>query len=200
VSQAPLSSGSPAGGAAAPAPSAAARRKDLVIRLLVVGGVIGLTVVLYALRDQVRQLEAFGYPGIFLISILTNATLILPLPGVVLTSAFGTVFNPFWVAIAAGSGAAIGELSGYLAGTSGQAVIQNARLYEKLTDWMKRYGDITVLVLAFIPNPAFDVAGIVAGALKLPAWRFLFFCAIGKILKMMLFAYGGATLARWFFP
>ena len=56
---------------------------------------------------------------------------------------------------------------------------------------MEKYGDITILVLAFIPNPLFDLAGIIAGILKMPVWKFLIYCIIGKVLKMMIFAYSG---------
>jgi membrane protein YqaA with SNARE-associated domain len=136
-------------------------------------------------------LQAYGYPGIFLFSILANATILIPIPGVIFTSAMGAVFNPLWVAVAAGAGAALGELSGYLAGFSGQAVVENAKRYEQVVKWMDKYGDITILVLAFIPNPLFDLAGMTAGILKMPVWKFLIYCVIGKILKMMMFAYAG---------
>ena len=43
----------------------------------------------------------------------------MPIPGVIFTSAMGAVFNPFWVAIATGCGAVLGELTGYLAVFSG---------------------------------------------------------------------------------
>lgn len=169
-----------------------------LLRALILIGVIALTVYLVSIRDQVKQLGTYGYAGIFLVSILVNATIIIPVPGVLLASAMGAIFNPFWVAVAAGSGAAIGELSGYLAGFSGQAVVENAKLYERLTNWMKKYGNITILVLAFIPNPLFDVAGMIAGALKMNFFKFLFFCALGKIMKMMVFAYTGASIFNLF--
>ena len=89
-----------------------------LLRGLVLVGVIALTVLLFIFRDQIKELERFGYAGIFLVSIFANATIIIPLPGIALTSAMGAVFHPFWVAVAAGSGAAIGEFSGYLAGFS----------------------------------------------------------------------------------
>ena len=165
-----------------------------LLRGLVLVGVIALTVLLFIFRDQIKELERFGYAGIFLVSIFANATIIIPLPGIALTSAMGAVFHPFWVAVAAGSGAAIGEFSGYLAGFSGQALIEDARAYERVTNWMKKYGDVTILVLAFIPNPLFDMAGMVAGALKMPWSRFAIFCAAGKILKMLVFAYLGSYL------
>lgn len=166
-----------------------------IIRVVVLLMVIALTVVLVINRERIQGLQAFGYPGIFLFSILANATILVPVPGVVFTSAMGAVFNPFWVSIAAGAGAALGELSGYMAGFSGQAVVENAARYERVVRWMRRYGDITILALAFIPNPLFDLAGMLAGMLKMPVVKFLIYCVIGKILKMMLFAYAGG----WFF-
>ncbi len=162
-----------------------------VIRVVVMLAVIALTIVLLIYRDQIQVLQAYGYPGIFLFSILANATVLVPIPGVIFTSAMGAVFNPFWVANAAGAGAALGELSGYLAGFSGQAVVENTKRYDQVVHWMEKYGDITILVLAFIPNPLFDLAGMTAGILKMPVWKFLIYCVIGKILKMMMFAYAG---------
>ncbi len=162
-----------------------------IIRVLVLLAVIGLTVILVMNREQIQTLTAYGYPGIFLFSILANATILVPVPGVVFTSAMGAVFNPLWVAVAAGAGAALGELSGYLAGFSGRAVVEDAKRYQRVVRWMEKYGDVTILVLAFIPNPLFDLAGIVAGILKMAVWKFLLYCVIGKILKMLLFAYAG---------
>lgn len=169
-------------------------QRTRIIRLLIFLGVVGLTVFLVLIRDQIRQFERYGYPGLFLVSLFSSATVLIPLPGVLFTSAMGAVFNPFWVAIAAGSGAALGELSGYLAGFSGQTIVENIKWHDRLENWMKKYGDWTILVLAFIPNPVFDMAGITAGVLKMSVFRFLLWCWIGKVLKMMLFAYGGAWL------
>lgn len=169
-----------------------------VVRVAVLLIVVIFSVLLFIYRDKVQRLEAFGYPGIFLLSLLSNATLILPVPGVLFTSAMGAVFNPLWVALAAGTGATLGELSGYLAGFSGQGVIENKGWYERVTSWMKKYGGITILVLAFVPNPLFDIAGMVAGALRMKLWRYLLFSWIGKIGKMLLFAYGGATILGLF--
>lgn len=171
--------------------SAMSKRKLNILRVIVLLGVIGLTVVLVIYREEIQALQAFGYPGIFLFSILANATILIPVPGVVFTSAMGAVFNPLFVSLAAGAGAALGELSGYLAGFSGQAVVEDSPRYQRVVRWMEKYGDITILILAFIPNPLFDLAGIVAGILKMPVWKFLAFCVIGKILKMMMFAYAG---------
>ena len=172
-------------------------RLGIALRVLAVVLVIGLSIFLYLNRSRVQELEEYGYPGIFLFNVLANATLILPVPGVLVTSLMGGVFNPFWVAIAAGSGAAIGELSGYLAGFGGQVVAERTSVYNRMEEWMKKYGAWAVLVLAFIPNPLFDLGGLIAGTLRMPVLKFLAWCALGKILKMMLFAYGGATITQF---
>lgn len=169
-----------------------------VVRVIAFLAVIALTVFLFINRDRVQELEALGYPGIFLLSVLSNATLILPVPGVLFTSAMGAVFNPFWVALASSTGATIGELSGYLAGFSGQGVIENRAWYTRVTGWMKKYGGITVLVLAFVPNPFFDIAGMVAGALRMPLWKYLIYSWIGKTGKMLIFSYGGSQILGLF--
>lgn len=168
-----------------------------LLRVIIFGGVIALTAYLFTIRDQLQQLEGYGYIGIFLLSIVANATIIVPLPGVVLTSAMATIFNPLGVAIAAGSGAALGELTGYLAGFSGQGVVENSPRYQRILEWMKkhpRYMNLAILVLATIPNPFFDLAGMASGALKIPLWRFLIWVWIGKILKMLPFAYAGTPI------
>lgn len=169
-----------------------------LVRIAVLLVVIALTVFLFLNRNEVQKLSALGYPGIFFVSLLSNATLILPVPGVLFTSAMGAIFNPWLVAVSASSGATIGELSGYLAGFSGQGVIENRKWYERVSTWMKKYGDVTIVLLALIPNPVFDMAGMVAGALKMPLWRFLIWSWIGKTIKMNLFAFGGAGLMSVF--
>ncbi len=150
-------------------------------------------------EEQAAKIESYGYFGIFLISILANATVIIPAPGLVIVFSMGARFNPFWVALASGLGATIGELSGYIAGFSGQAVIENQKRYDQMVAWMERNGPLTILILAFIPNPLFDLAGMIAGALKMPVHKFLFWALIGKFFKMLVFAYAGAGVlnAPW---
>jgi len=167
-------------------------------RILALVSTLVLTILLIHFQSKFKNLGSYGYPGIFFISILSNATVIIPIPGVVITSALGAVFNPFWVAVAAGSGAAIGELSGYLAGYSGQGILEKLKVHDRLNEIIRKYGGIAIMVLAFIPNPAFDLAGISAGALKMPPATFLFWCWIGKILKMIMFAFGGSFIIKIF--
>ena len=169
-------------------------QRTLLLRILALIFVVGVSVGLYLVRDRIQELENLGYVGIFLVSLFSSATIILPVPGVLFTSMMGAVFNPLWVALASGTGATLGEISGYLAGYSGRGVVEKAEIHRKMENWMLRFGGVTITVFAFIPNPLFDVAGMVAGALKMPLWKFLAWCWVGKVAKMLLFAYGGGTI------
>ncbi len=119
---------------------------------------------------------------------MANATVFLPAPGVAVVFAMGSIFNPLGVALAAGAGGALGELSGYLAGFSGQAVVERTDIYERINPWVQKYGGWAILVLSAIPNPFFDVAGVAAGIAKMPLRSFLFACWIGQTIKMAMFA------------
>jgi len=172
-------------------------RRITVLRGLALVAVIAITVFIYSIRDQAERLEGYGYPGIFLLSLLANATLVLPAPGIAITFAAGGVFDPLWVGVAAGTGAALGELTGYLAGYSGRGVLEGTAVYQRLLELTRRFGNWTILVLAIIPNPFFDVAGAAAGALRMPVRIFLLWATIGKLIKMWIVAYAGAFSVDW---
>jgi len=170
----------------------------VILRVLAIVAVIGITVYIFSIRDRVEDFVAYGYPGIFLIALMANATVLLPAPGVAVVFAMGSIFNPMGVALAAGTGGAIGELSGYLAGFSGQAVVENTKIYDRVSPWVQKYGVWAILVLAAFPNPFFDLAGIAAGVANIPVWKFLLFCWIGQLIKMAMFAFAGAYSIDWF--
>ena len=170
-----------------------------IARLLALLAVVGISVFVYSIRDRAEEFAVYGYPGIFVLAFLANATVLLPAPGIAVVFAMGGVFNPLLVGLAAGAGGALGEFSGYLAGFSGQAVVEHASIYQRMVAWMRRYGDFTILAMAAFPNPFFDLTGMAAGMLKMPFWRFLFWTWLGVTIKMLAFAYLGATsLEQWF--
>ena len=163
-----------------------------LLRVLALFVVVGITLFFYSMRDRLEEFQQWGYPGIFLIALLANATVLLPAPGVAVIYAMGAIFsNPFAVGLAAGLGGTIGELSGYLAGFSGQAIVERMDVYNRIKPWVDRYGGWAILVLSAIPNPFFDIAGIAAGIAKVPLRTFIIFSGIGQLIKMTAFALAG---------
>jgi membrane protein YqaA with SNARE-associated domain len=161
-------------------------------RALVALLVVGISALIFVFRNQLAHLAALGYAGIFLVSLLGNATIILPAPSLALVFAMGSALPPLLVGLVAGTGEALGELTGYAAGFAGRGIIENRKHYDLMAAWMQRRGGITVFLLSAIPNAFFDLAGIVAGTLHYPLWRFLLFCWMGKVLKTTVVAWAGA--------
>ncbi len=159
--------------------------------------VIAISVWIYSIRDQAAEMAAYGYPGIFFISMLANATVFFPAPGVAVVFAMGSIFSPLLVALFAGTGAAIGELVGYLAGYSGQGIVENTEMFSRIEPWVRKYGVYAIFVFSALPNPFFDIAGVAAGILKIPLGQFFIACWLGQLIKMFAFAYAGSLSIGW---
>ena len=153
---------------------------------------LGLSAVLILNRAMVAELGVYGYFGIFVISMISSSSILVPVPGWILVAAMGAILNPVLVGIISGLGGTIGELTGYLLGYGGQIAVKDSRLYARMIQWMKRWGGATIFGLALIPNPFFDVAGAAAGLLRYPVWKFIVYGAAGRIPKHIFFAYTGA--------
>jgi len=171
---------------------AAARKPSRLVRILALLFVIATSLGIALYGDRFSRLGAYGYPGLFLLNVLASATLILPAPGLALAFGAGASLHPVLVGLAVGTGSAFGELTGYLAGFSGRGVIEDRALYTRVQGWMSRFGLWVIFILGLIPNPLFDIAGITAGVMRIPVWKFLAAAGAGKVIKAMLVAYAGA--------
>jgi uncharacterized membrane protein YdjX (TVP38/TMEM64 family) len=184
------------------APSA---RNLRILQLLTVVIIIAAVAGTVWLQGQRELLDRIGHspwalPALFAISVVSSATLFLPVPGLAITTLVGSLLNPIAVGIVAGIGQTLGEMTGYLAGYSGQGLVNRSKTYDRVEGWMKRnefMGELVVFALALIPNPLFDAAGMAAGALRFPAWKYLIAAGLGKIIKNVAFAYGGSLGMDW---
>jgi len=115
-------------------------------------------------------------------------------PGWFLIAAIGAVLNPFLVGLIAAVGSTIGEMTGYGLGFGGRIAVEKIPKYSMVVGWMRKWGSVTIFVLSLIPNPIFDIAGIAAGALRFPLWKFLLWGFLGRIPKSIFYAFIGV----WF--
>lgn len=135
------------------------------------------------LQATLGQAAVYVYLGTFLISLMSSATLFFPLPSAVTFFVLGGLLNPVLVGLAAGVGGGLGELTGYLAGYSGQTLLERSKWYGRMKRWMMRWGALFLFIISTVPNPFLDLAGVAAGALRYPVWRFILFCSAGKIVR-----------------
>ena len=171
------------------------------IAVFVVGFVIvGVTL---WLTDSLN-LENVGYGGVWIVSFIAAGSIILPGPGpaaVCIAAAPNLGLNPLTIGIVSASAEALGEMTGYLAGISGRTLLERNKYYPRVRSLVQRRGGIILFIGAIIPNPLFDVIGIVAGSIGYPIKRFLALVFVAKAIKSTGIAYvcfwGIGWLENW---
>ncbi len=176
---------------------AAPSRISCLLRAALLSLVVAITIAITLNRERMESVSTVGYLGAFLAMLLSNATLILPAPGLIFVFALGGSLNPILVGLFAATGATLGELTGYLAGVSGLAVLENTGVAHRVEKLMDRNGTLTVFALSIVPNPLFDIAGIMAGAGRMPVWRFMGVAFCGKLIQSTTIALAGAMSLTW---
>jgi len=169
---------------------------DTAIRILAFLFVISVVAGIYALyRSNPGLLDdwkEFGYPGVFLICLIANASIILPVPGLLIVFGLGAVLNPWLVGLAGGLGAALGAITGYVAGYSGQPVARRINRYDKLVRITRRWGGPAIFVFSLVPFLPFDIVGITAGLLRFRFWQYFAITLSGRAILYVLIAWLGA--------
>ena len=156
--------------------------------------IAALSVGIVLLPIDYAALGSYGYLGIFVVTLVATAAIVLPVPYLGLIIVAGSFLDPVLVGLTAGVAAAIGELTGYILGRSGRALLPENRWYRLLERGMARFGMAVIFVCATIPNPFFDAVGVVAGATRMRVWQFVVPCLAGKALRFWLLAALGGTL------
>lgn len=140
----------------------------------------------------------WGYPMLWLISLLRASSVLLPIPGSGLTIAAGALMDPLWgipvpiaVGVTAASAESIGEFTGYYAGINGGKLMEGRKIYELIRRWIRKAPFATMFVMSFMPSPLFDVAGLAAGAARVPIRIFYPAILLGKTCRGILMATAG---------
>jgi uncharacterized membrane protein YdjX (TVP38/TMEM64 family) len=112
---------------------------------------------------------------VFIVSLLSSATIFIPAPGIAVVLAAATQWDPLWVGLAAGTGDALGETTSYWVGFMGKKIIVDEHMapYQKVVSWVQKYGTWPIFGIALVPILPYDLVGLAAGGLKEPFWKFL---------------------------
>jgi len=153
----------------------------------------------------------YGLVGIFIASVIANATLFftLPIDFIIFTAAALSTSVAFVVMAGAlaGIGAGIGEMVGYLLGLFGissaekfikRKIIGLEEIQYKIAD----KGMVFVFFAALIPFP-FDFVGIVSGLIRFNWVKFFIAVTLGRMARyeiIGLAAFYGVGTIKNFFP
>ena len=145
----------------------------------------------------VEKFASTAYLVVFGISLAFNAAILVPVfLHVSIMMAAAQYWNPVLVALAASVGGVLGELTAYYAGYLGKRIAQleNIPGYQRLVGWMNKHGPWGIFLISVQPVLPVDIAGLLAGASKLPVWKFLVPCWAAKFIKYLVACYLGPAL------
>lgn len=142
-----------------------------------------------------QLLLQYSYFGVFLISFIGAASIIVPIPYtlIIFTLSLSGQWNSTLLIIAGGLGSALGELTGYALGYFGRRIISEER-QKKMTYLVRlfdRYGPLAIFVFALTPLPD-DLLFIPLGIMKYKLYKAFIPSLIGKLLMVFIIVNSGS--------
>lgn len=178
------------------------RRKhnqERIQRIVIFAITLTLLFLFWRERKYLYRFEHLGYFGLFAFNVLSNATVFLPLPSFVTVFVSGAIWNPLLVGVISGLGNGIGELVGFFLGYGGRGFINNLgrdhkSSLKRLEGWFRKSGFLTVFIASVLPDPLFDLVGILAGTLNYSVVKFFLATTMGRVVRNIIIAWSGAKI------
>ena len=144
-------------------------------------------------------IDKWGYLSVFLVSLISSASILFPIPNFILIFSLGSSLNPFLIAIIAALGSTIGETTGYLLGLGGKEILEDkySRQLKRIKKMFKKYGSVIwIFILGATPLPD-DIAGIFCGVIRYDFKKYFIATFLGKLVLYLFLAYSGYYSIGW---
>lgn len=157
----------------------------LVSILLGVGLFLLFALPFILLREQMEKMAALGYAGLFVACALSNVSVFLPSSSTMFVILAASALNPALCVLVGGLGTAVGEQCSYLCGRTGSAAFEKKEDEElgRVHGFVRRHAFLAVFLFALAPLPVFDLAGVAAGADRMPWPKYALAAFLGKTIK-----------------
>lgn len=176
----------------------AERRRHSWVRLAAgIAALVALNLLAYwafglpPVQEFFAGLEGSAYAGSFLLALVTNLTVAVPIPyNPIILQMMEASSQPWLIALTTALGATLGETSGYLAGRAGKGSFEGTRF----STWVGRQLEhpvrafVVLVAVSAPPFPAFDVAGLLSGALGVSPRIFYPAVFLGRFARFLVFA------------
>lgn len=144
-----------------------------------------------------------GYWGAFLVTFLSNVSIVIVIPyGSVLFLLGSLGLNPWTLGLVTGLAAALGEVVAYLIGRGAGRLVgsRQQEKFERLKGFIVRHPRATpflIFLFGLTPIPD-DIIMIPLGLVGYPLWRAMIPDALGKIVLTTLVVCAGHTSSAFF--
>jgi membrane protein YqaA with SNARE-associated domain len=178
-----------------------ANQTSLAKKVFAIVAVAALNIALLVAPFDYTGLKGLAYPGAFLITLISNAAVVLPVPYIPIVMHIArTADSVVLVVLLAALGSALGESVAFGVGRVEKELLDGHPWFEKLRRFFKheRRAFFFLLFFAMPLNPVFDVGGFGAGALGIRFKTFFVAVALGRIVRFALIAFLGIHVVGWF--
>ena len=157
-----------------------------------------LSTAFFVFQDFFKESMSLGLLGIFLVNFISGASFFVSAPAFLTVISGGSIYPPVLVALISSMGATLGDMVNYLFGFSGRHLINHHLSKKKwfifLEKHFKKHGNWLLFLFAVIPNPIFDMIGLIAGIFGYSSYKFFIIVAVGRFIRFWLLAKFGSFL------
>lgn len=176
---------------------AARHRKHIIFAIAGIVFLLAFNIAVYFAPIDYGAFTSFAYLGAFIVTLLANALIVIPIPYVPIVAHIGATAEYPWLVVALGAlGSVLGESVAFLAGRAELGLVSEHPIYRRLHRVAQRPLLAGVLMFAWAvpPNPLFDVGGLAAGAVGVP-YR-IFFVAVfaARLIRLAAIVWLGTML------
>lgn len=138
------------------------------------------------------RVQGMGIIAIFLVSMMSHATMVARDVFIPLFFALAPLYNPILLGAAAGLGGAFGDLIPYLLGLGISEILvqKTSKTEDLISKWVNKYGLWVIVIVAMTPLPDLPIL-MLAGTRRLPFRKLLVIEAFGKTVLYSVGAYVG---------
>ena len=167
--------------------------------LAIAGGIflVAFNIAVYLAPIDYGAFTSFAYVGAFVVTLLANALIVIPIPYIPIVAHIGATADMPWLVVVLGALASVlGESVAFLAGRAEEGLVSEHPVYKRVHRVAERPLLAGAMIFAFAvpPNPIFDVAGLAAGAVGV-RYR-VFFVAVfaARLIRLAVIVWLGTML------
>lgn len=169
----------------------AGRAASTLQKIAAVAAFVALNVALLFAPIDYSGLGALAYAGAFLITLIANAAVVLPVPYIPIVANIALASDsPALVVLIAALGSAVGESVAFAVGRVEKDLFTGHAWYERSSRFFSHEWRAALFLFLFaIPlNPVFDVGGLAAGALGISFRTFFLSVWLGRVIRFAIIA------------
>jgi membrane protein YqaA with SNARE-associated domain len=180
-----------------PRVSEARHRRHIVFAVAGIALLLAFNIAVYFAPIDYGAFTSFAYLGAFIVTLLANALINIPIPYVPIVAHIGATAQYPWLVVGLGAlGSVLGESVAFVAGRAELGLVSEHPIYRRLHRVAQRpiLAGAAIFAFAVPPNPVFDVAGLAAGAVGVPYRVFFLAVFAARLIRLAVIVWLGTVL------